>query len=200
MMPGNKHFEQRIEFANLAMFYLPRPACTAVMLCYHANSILSLMSLIIQSAQVVDYMMLNFYGCAPGIALDHGPGPFAYICGTRTDSATPLGDGLVVSGSMALVAAVCVPFAVRNLDDNVVLQYLAIVGLTAMSAVWICLLASEPEFPRPLPTFTSSQGSLAGTVLFNFAFSSTLPSWVNEKRPEVSVMTSFCITMAYVVL
>jgi len=156
--------------------------------------------LIIQSAQVVDYLMLNVYGCAPGIALDHRPGPFAYVCGTRTDSVTPFGDGLVFSGSMALVAAVCVPFAVKNLDDNVVLQYLAIVGLTAMSAVWICLLSSEPGFPRPLPTFTSSQGSLVGTVLFNFAFSSTLPSWVNEKRPDVSVMTSFCVTMVYVVL
>jgi len=47
---------------------------------------------------------------------------------------------------------------------------------------------------------TWSQGPLIGTVLFNFAFTSTLPSWVNEKRPEVSVAASFGITMVYVVV
>merc|ERR1712217_79118 len=68
------------------------------------------------------------------------------------------------------------------------------------TVVWVYLLAGEPEFPRPLPAVTSSQGSLIGTVLFNFAFTSTLPSWVNEKKPNVSVAASFGMTMFYVVL
>jgi hypothetical protein len=28
---------------------------------------------------------------------------------------------------------------------------------------------------------------VAGVVLFNYAFSITVPSWLNEKRPDVSV-------------
>ncbi|CAE7454522.1 unnamed protein product [Symbiodinium microadriaticum] len=121
-MPGNHGFEQTIEFTNLASFYLPYEMYVATMVCYHVNSILNLMSLIIQSGQVMDYIMLNVYGCAPGIQLGLG---VKYVCGTRKDSATPFGDSLVLSSSMLAVALICAPFAVRNLDDNVILQYLA---------------------------------------------------------------------------
>lgn len=198
-MPGNSNFEQRIEFTNLASCYLPHKAYMFVMLCYHANSILSLMSLIIQSGQVIDYLILNLNGCAPGLAL-HGTGGPSYVCGTRTDSVTPFGDMMVMSSAMVIVGVICAPFAVKNLDDNVILQYLAILGLSVMSVVWVAILVSEPDFPTPLPAMTTMQGGLIGTVLFNFAFTSTLPSWINEKRPDVSVFASFAVTMGYVLV
>merc|ERR1712139_109225 len=107
------------------MYYLPKWACIGIMFCYHANSIMSLMSLIIQSGQVVDYAMLNMYGCSPGLELGRN---FGYICGSQTDSVTPFGDRYVLSSSMLVVGITCAPFAVKNLDDNVVLQYVAILG------------------------------------------------------------------------
>eukprot|EP00434_Breviolum_minutum_P004230 symbB.v1.2.003728.t2/scaffold176.1/size287750/10 len=123
------------------------------------------------------------------------------VCGTQTDSVTPFGDRLVLSSSMLAVALVCAPFAVKNLDDNVVLQYLAVIGLMVMAVIWIALLLSEPAFPRhTLPTVTTSQSSLIGTVLFNFAFSSALPSWVNEKKADVPVGVTFWTTMSFVVV
>jgi len=197
--PGNSNFEQRIEFTNVAMFYLPHKAYLFVILCYHANSILSLMSLIIQSGQVIDYLILNFNGCSPGITFDESGG-LSYVCGTRTDSVTPFGDRTVMSSAMVIVGVICAPFAVKNLDDNVALQYLAILGLSVMSVVWVAILVSEPDFPTLLPAMTTMQGGLIGTVLFNFAFTSALPSWVNEKRPEVSVFASFALTMGYVLV
>jgi len=170
-----------------------------VMLCFHANSILSLMSLIIQSGQVIDYLILNLNGCAPGLAFGESGGP-SYVCGARTDSVTPFGDRTVMSSAMIVVGVICAPFAVKNLDDNVILQYIAILGLSVMSVVWVAILVSEPDFPTPLPVMTPMQGGLVGTVLFNFAFSSTLPSWINEKRPDVSVLASFALTMGYVLM
>jgi len=101
---------------------------------------------------------------------------------------------------MVIVGVICAPFAVKNLDDNVALQYLAILGLSVMSVVWVAILVSEPDFPTLLPAMTTMQGGLIGTVLFNFAFTSALPSWVNEKRPEVSVFASFALTMGYVLV
>eukprot|EP00927_Polykrikos_kofoidii_P040490 TRINITY_DN34601_c0_g1_i1.p1 TRINITY_DN34601_c0_g1~~TRINITY_DN34601_c0_g1_i1.p1 ORF type:complete len:777 (+),score=136.41 TRINITY_DN34601_c0_g1_i1:86-2416(+) len=195
-MPGNERFEQTIEFTNLALYYLPHSLYVFVMGCYHVNSILNLMSLIIQSAQVIDYVMVNVNGCAPGLEFS---GRLRYVCASRTDSVTPFGDVFVLSGAMLTVAAVCAPFAMKNLDDNVDLQYAAVAGLGVMAVIWIGLLVEEPAFPTQLPMATSSQGSLVGTVLFNFAFTSTLPSWVNEKRPDVSVAASFATTMVFVV-
>jgi len=195
-MPGNGDFEQRVEFSNLAKFYLPHEIYLFVMLCYHSNSILSLMSLIIQSGQVIDYVILNLNGCSPGLDL----GAMAYVCGTRTDSVTPFGDINVLSSSMIIVGVICTPFAMKNLDDNVVLQYIAIAGLSVMAVIWVWILVSEPAFPTPLPMVTAKQGGLIGTVLFNFAFTSALPSWVNEKGKNVSIKASFGITMGYVVI
>ena len=37
---------------------------------------------------------------------------------------------------------------------------------------------------------TGSLAAVVGTVLFNFGFVTTVPSWVNEKRPSVSVNRS----------
>eukprot|EP00435_Cladocopium_sp_Y103_P035412 s3333_g9.t1 len=197
-IPGNHHFEQTIEFTNLASFYLPHQLYVGTMICYHINSILNLMSLIIQSGQVMDYIMLNVYGCAPGLQLGLRA---AYVCGTQTDSVTPFGDRLVLSSSMLAVALICAPFAVKNLDDNVILQYLAVIGLVVMAAIWIALLLLEPAFPRnALPSVTTSQSSLIGTVLFNFAFTSALPSWVNEKKSDVPVGVTFWTTMSFVVV
>lgn len=195
-MPGNDSFDQTIEFTNLAIFYLPHWLYVAVMFCYHTNSILSLMSLIIQSGQVIDYLSLNMYGCSPGLDLSG----LGYVCGTRTDSVTPFGDSIVISSSMVVVGIICAPFAMMNLDDNVILQYVAIAGLSVMAVIWVWLLVAEPTFPAEIPTFTTSQSGLIGTVLFNFAFCSTLPSWANEKRKDVSVGATFGITLVYVVL
>ena len=33
------------------------------------------------------------------------------------------------------MALICAPFAVKNLDDNVILQYLAVIGLIFMAAI-----------------------------------------------------------------
>ncbi|CAE8590071.1 unnamed protein product [Polarella glacialis] len=196
-MPGNRNFKQTVEFSNIAMFYLWDPFYVLVMFCYFANVLLNLMSLIIQSGQVIDYVMLNTYGCAPGLEFGR---TLAYVCGTKTDSVTPFGDHSVISGSLVIVGVLCAPFAVQNLDDNVVLQYLAVIGLSVIAAIWTYLLVGEPSFPTQLPMVTSTQGPLIGTVLFNFAFASSLPSWVNEKRADVSVSASFAVTMLYVVL
>jgi hypothetical protein len=152
------------------------------------------MSLIIQSGQVIDYVVLNLNGCSPAWGLT------GYVCGARKDSVTPFGEQMVLSFALIIVGIICAPFAMKNLDDNVALQYLAIIGLCGMAVVWIQELIVQPDFPVPLPVVTSSQSGLIGTVLFNFAFCSTLPSWVNEKRDDVSITMSFGITMAYVVI
>jgi hypothetical protein len=50
-----------------------------------------------------------------------------------------------------------------------------------------------------------SQAGVLGTILFNFGFVTTIPSWVNEKKPEVSVnntvwlSTTMCLVIFYVI-
>ena len=57
--------------------------------------------------------------------------------------------------------------------------------------------------PYPVPLVGDGVGQLVGVVLFNYAFSITVPAWLNEKKSHVSVnMTiwgsSASITVMYV--
>jgi uncharacterized membrane protein YqaE (UPF0057 family) len=46
------------------------------------------------------------------------------------------------------VALIYAPFAVKNLDDNVILQYLAVIGLVVMAAPWRCFARVKVGFCR----------------------------------------------------
>ncbi|CAE7771548.1 SPAC1F5.02, partial [Symbiodinium microadriaticum] len=194
-MPENEEFSRRIEFSDLIRHYFPFPLDHAMMLIYHVYLMLTLMTYIIQSGQVVDYIILDSFGCAPGLRLSVDGGSHL-ICGTHRDSVTPFGEEAILSSSMCIIVLVCIPLAMKNLDDNILLQWAAIVGLSVMAAYWAVFMASQPNFPHALPAVTSSQTSLVGTVLFNFAFMSALPSWLNEKRPGVPVARSFGYVVA----
>eukprot|EP00927_Polykrikos_kofoidii_P042239 TRINITY_DN3609_c0_g1_i5.p1 TRINITY_DN3609_c0_g1~~TRINITY_DN3609_c0_g1_i5.p1 ORF type:complete len:526 (+),score=75.76 TRINITY_DN3609_c0_g1_i5:124-1701(+) len=196
-MPGNTYFGKKVEFNDLTAFYLPRFLQFPVMACYFVACTLTMMQLIIQSGQIIDYIILNVHGCAPGLVIGHG---LRYVCGAATDSVTPFDDSLVLSSSMVLVVVISVPFALRDLDGSIGLQIFAISGLCVLVGIWIILLVNEPDFPTVLPLATTSQSALIGTVLFNFSFISTLPSWVNEKRPDVSIIATFGAAMLFVVV
>mmetsp|Transcript_85333 Transcript_85333/g.151193 ORF Transcript_85333/g.151193 Transcript_85333/m.151193 type:complete len:437 (-) Transcript_85333:107-1417(-) len=199
-IPGNEDFSLRVEYHDIVRNYFPDPIATLAIFCYHSYLTLTLMSYIISSAQVLDFAAMDFFGCAYGLEL--WP-QISTLCGSTEDSSTPFGQVIVVPGSFLLVALICTPFAVKNLDDNVALQVFAIVGFTGIAGLWIYIMEKEffsRSVPTPLPMATKSQGNLFSTLLFNFAFMSTIPSWANEKHSKVSVGWSFCLTMSYLVV
>jgi hypothetical protein len=56
--------------------------------------------------------------------------------------------------------------------------------------------------PPPLPLTLLIFLIMAGTILFNFGFVTTVPSWVNEKKPHVSVnktvwISTFCCNLVF---
>jgi amino acid permease len=196
-MPKNENFQMRVEFPDLLKFYLPRAWYLLSMLVYLGFMVLTLMTYVIQTAQVLDYAFVHSTGYAWGLQLypDFGP-----VRGAEKHSSTPFGDSTVISVSFLVLAVVCGPLSHKNLDDNVPLQVLSIVGLTLLAAVWLTILPGMPDFPSQLPVATSSVHNVIGTTLFNFAFVGSLPSWANEKQPEVSVNRSFMFSLGYVVL
>mmetsp|Transcript_105663 Transcript_105663/g.297220 ORF Transcript_105663/g.297220 Transcript_105663/m.297220 type:complete len:461 (-) Transcript_105663:27-1409(-) len=200
-IPGNHDFEQRVEVTDLLAFYLSPIWHALALACYIGYTVLMLMSYIIQTAQILDYFFLDVLGCAWGLELSPDLG---IVCGNVSGSSTPFGPeaGIVLSGSFAVVALLCTPCALAHLDDNVFFQALATLGFALLALVWLVLLGARPGFPSvsSLPVVTSSQGSLVGTLLFNFAFIGSLPSWANERRPGTSVGLTFFLSMAYVVV
>jgi len=195
-MPGNSNFSVRVEFTDLVEFYMYPMWYNLVMACFHAYNVLTLMTYIIQSGHTMDFLMLRLTGCAYGLEMFPTPG---VICGTQLDSSTPFGETFVLSASLVFVALICVPFSLMRLEDNVLLQWLAIIGLTVIASIWVWVLVHQPLFPSPLPMATTAQGPLISTLLFNYGFVLALPSWANEKKPGVSAGVTFGLSLTYIV-
>ncbi len=41
-----------------------------------------------------------------------------------------------------------------------------------------------------MPAFGNSYGNVISVIIFNFGYVMTIPSWLNEKKPEVSIHKS----------
>merc|ERR1719221_1904229 len=91
-----------------------------------------------------------------------------------------------------ITMVITIPCGRWNLDDNMVIQSAAFALTIACWSVWVAVSVDAVE-PGGWSLdavngdeATGSQAAVLGTVLFNFGFVTTVPSWINEKRPRVS--------------
>lgn len=185
--PGNDDFGVRVEFVDLSRHFLSTAGHIVAMICFMGYLALTLVSYIVQTAQVFDHGTLSTFGCAYGLEVYPLVGS---LCGTEEQSDSPFGEAHVLPASFFLVALLCAPLAWLNLDDNVLLQWVAVVGLFVLASIWCGFLASRPGFPDTRHVFVSTGDPglwfhVIGVCMFNFALAPTLPSWANEKAPEV---------------
>ena len=60
--------------------------------------------------------------------------------------------------------------------------------------IWCAFFGERGLDHGALPWFGSDLTGLVGTVMFNYTFVTSIPSWVNEKKPRVSVNKSIWST------
>ncbi|CAE7455558.1 unnamed protein product [Symbiodinium sp. CCMP2592] len=184
--PGNKDYDVRVEYGTLCRHYLPRSVAVIFQGLFQLAMLSANVSNIIQTAQVCDYLFVDIAGasCAIEVFPD-----FEVLCRASRSDITPFGAGkLLISAGMVTVAVLSIPLGYWNLEDNVRAQNAALLVILLSISLWVgifCALGLEEE---RVPTFGSSFHNMGGTVLFNFMFVSTLPSWVCEKKPHVRPM------------
>lgn len=106
------------------------------------------------------------------------------ICSSDVEAADPFGEGVVVLTLGLLVLAIaCIPISFYNLDDNMNIQVGATFGMGALLLTWIVYFCVQGLQPASLPVIGTDMSKILGIVVFNFAFVTSLPSWVNEKVP-----------------
>ena len=81
------------------------------------------------------------------------------------------------------------PLGYYNLDEAIWVQKLSFCLLGCIMFVWLFSFAAT-GFPVGVRAVGPDSSGLIGTLLFNYMFVATVPSWVNEKRPGVSVRRS----------
>lgn len=220
-IPGNEHFKDRIEYSTIVKHYFGNRWYIAAMI--GLNGALQCLNIIsvVQSAQVMDSAISAVFGNTCGINLtpfqnvwtdDDGTAhPLAHSTDfwscvdlKSIDNGNPWGCHIVFSIGYFVVMAMAVPCGRWNLDDNMPIQTVAFVLTVAFWIIWIVasmakIQAADSWDAVSIPAInndpgTGTQAAWLGTILFNFGFVTTVPSWVNEKRPGVSVNRTLWIS------
>lgn len=231
-IPGNEHFKDRLEYSSIVKYYFGHRWYVASQI--GLNGALQSLNIIsvIQSAQVMDAAISSIFGTTCGVNLtpftgvwtdDTGPHNLAHSADffscvnlADVDQGNPWGCHIVLSAGYLLVAAMAIPCGRWNLDDNMVIQVVAFVLTVAFWIIWVAASFSkisensaQGDFPS-IPAINNtpgvgSQAAWLGNILFNFGYVTTVPSWVNEKRPRVSanktlwVSTTACIGVYFAI-
>ena len=62
--------------------------------------------------------------------------------------------------------------------------------------LWLGVFFQQGFKPARMPAFGNSFGSVLSVVIFNFGYVMTIPSWLNEKKVDVSVHKSIWTSVA----
>mmetsp|Transcript_58857 Transcript_58857/g.137023 ORF Transcript_58857/g.137023 Transcript_58857/m.137023 type:complete len:472 (+) Transcript_58857:82-1497(+) len=196
-MPGNNDFGQRVEYSTLLRHYFRSRAAVAGIVLFLLAMLSANISNIIQTAQVFDQTIDALFG--DSCALEVYPSLFRFFCNTNSTDITPFGTGKVLlSVGAVAVATLSVPLGYWNLDDNIVVQNVALLFILLSLLLWFAIFLALGLEPQRTPFSRAGEGlsnlhGVGGTILFNFMFISTLPSWLCEKRPTVTaVRVIFC--------
>ena len=123
-----------------------------------------------------------------------------------SDADSPFGPVWVVSIGFVLVLIITIPLGYFNLDDNIYVQILAAAILVFFTLIgWFYGFAQPEQLAwdgvatvgvSPLQSCAQGTescvtqgglGSQIGPIVFNYAYVVTLPSWINEMKPGLSV-------------
>ena len=195
LMRGNNRFQKRVEYTTVAEYYLPRNGYYVVQLFFQLCITCNNMSMIIQSVQVMDFTIVAIAGrsCALPQIVPH----FGFSCPDPVvGDITPFGSTMyLVPLGWFVTAALVFPLSLCNLDDNVKVQKGAFFSVIIILLIWIGIFISRGLDASYVPAVGGSMTNIMGTVIFNYALISSLPSWVNEKKKDVSIVWSLCIAM-----
>ncbi|CAG8687993.1 3761_t:CDS:2, partial [Ambispora leptoticha] len=202
---GNEKFQRQIEFSSLSNILISNPKkriFIQVMLYISIQSV-NIASILI-SAQSMDTLLVSLAGRTCGIGIHPRPGLFCVYEQSRWNS--PFGDDyMLITAGYLMTLAMVLPLALMELVDNIKVQILSFGTLVLIIIGWLvtfCIHGLDTNF---VPTIGNDQSQTIGTVLFNYAFVTTVPSWVNDLGSTVSIRKSVWYsatisTIAYIAL
>jgi len=195
---GNENFESRVEFMEMARALFPRTLYFMVFALFLFNITTANVSAILESAQTLDQTFLMAFGSV--CAFEFHPSIGVICTSTSSDiNDSVFGESIVyLSPGFCCLAAISVPIGYWNLEENMAIQACSFAALIILLLQFVVQFAHNGLHPEYLPTSTLSAGAGAslGSILFNFAFVVTVPSWVNEKRPDVKIHGSLLNSVA----
>ncbi|RIA85242.1 hypothetical protein C1645_697955, partial [Glomus cerebriforme] len=203
-IPGNEKFQKKIEYISLFSILIDNKLIRIITYLIFFLSIESMIiATIALTSQSFDAILIRFAGgtCGIGIYPDKG-----WICVHNLDFNSPFDDRIMIATCGFMITFILVlPMAFCNLGENVKVQIISFIILIFVIITWIIACIMNGLKPDRIPLIGSDHSLLVGTVLFNYAFITTVPSMVNDLNRNVSIRKVIWIsvgitTLAYVLI
>jgi hypothetical protein len=113
---------------------------------------------------------------------------------------TPFDDGpqsdsrILISAGYISLAIILIPMSLMNLEENITVQKVSFYILVLLSFEFMLQFWVEGLSTHTVPAFGDNYTRVLGSIIFNYAFIVIIPSWINEKKPGVSVQKAVWIS------
>eukprot|EP01118_Nematostelium_gracile_P003930 TRINITY_DN1462_c0_g1_i2.p1 TRINITY_DN1462_c0_g1~~TRINITY_DN1462_c0_g1_i2.p1 ORF type:complete len:496 (-),score=101.49 TRINITY_DN1462_c0_g1_i2:89-1576(-) len=188
MIPGNENFQKRVEYANVVEHYYGKKAYYVFQLmlniCLQSINIAS----IIVCAQSIDSFLIFCFKKTFALELYPHPG---FIAGDADALALWGGqNSFMITFTLGYLITIIfyAPWGFFPLDDNIKFQFASFIGLVLMMLEFMYWWFVETDwYPSEVPAFGKDYAQVVGVFITSWAFVMVVPSWVNEKKPHVSI-------------
>ncbi|EGC28531.1 hypothetical protein DICPUDRAFT_51794 [Dictyostelium purpureum] len=186
-IPGNPRFQLRVEFTMLCRFYFGKWGYIIAQIFINVALQATNVASIIICAQVMDSTLIAIFKKTCGLQM----APHVeWICETSVSAdSSPFSGYMFFTIGYLVVLVIIIPLGFLNLDDNIIVQIIAVILMFTLTTSWIVTFCIHGLEASNLPTVGTKDGiaQIMGSVMFNYAYITTLPSWVNESKPTVNI-------------
>jgi hypothetical protein len=203
MLPGNSDFSQSIDFSSAFRLCVGEDWYVVAETLFLMSCAVQACSGIVEAAQSLDGFIASFllgrtWGIQfyPSVEFITWSDSHCHLennveVESGLGACTPFHNNgpIVLTLGFVLTTAMFLPLGRGHLKETITIQFIS------TTCLFVLLTQFSSEFFRrgfdfPLPWVGDSLSNLVGVVLFNFAYSITIPAWLSEKQSHVSVNTT----------
>ncbi|KAF9165343.1 hypothetical protein DFQ26_000277 [Actinomortierella ambigua] len=184
-VPGNEYFQSNVEFSNLVLCFFGKRYHVLVQVVFLLAMQTTNIASIAVCAQLFDSLLITLFHQTCGIQIAPHAG---FICvKDQVNSASPFTGVMIVSTGVLVALAMILPLAFLKLSENIWIQLASFILVLFVVLQWIVTFFIHGLDSTMVPAVGSDISQIFGTVLFNYTFITTVPSWANAKKPSVSI-------------
>jgi amino acid permease len=204
LLPNNKTFNRRIEFCEPYRFHFGCRWELMMHVAFYLTLLCQNVASIVEVSQVMDSVLA--WAFSETYALELMPRfrivswsinscdgaetcvPFSNVTHEIDLDGTEINYGLMITLGYVLTFFVLMPIGLLPLDENIPFQIFSFVAMLVGIAVFLIQFCERGLVPGQVPTIGDAWPSAVGVILFNFSFSVTLPSLLNEMKPGAPIV------------
>lgn len=162
-VPGNRNFDDRIEYASLCKFYLGTGPYWLVQVILNMSLLSVNILSILETVNVMDLTIVRIFNETCGLVLVPTAvnQTFGFDCVAPlgcSHSNSPFGNSMVISVGFAVVIVIIIPMGYFNLEDNIFIQFVATAIQTLIIVQWLVTFLLQGLSFKSVTAFGTGEG------------------------------------------